>query len=85
MSEFFKDVAIKLLDIVNSYTLKRQIIFCQKNHLSPAATILTRGFTTIHLVKYLTTTMSDYICNFIEQLLAALQCQCPISATPTRM
>jgi hypothetical protein len=59
MVEFFKDVTIKLLGIVDSYFpwhSKATDYILPKNLLSPVAAMLTTGFTSIHLAKYSTAT-----------------------------
>jgi hypothetical protein len=40
-------------------TPNRHIMFYQKNLFSPAAAILTRGFASIHFVKYYTATIAN--------------------------
>jgi hypothetical protein len=47
---------LALSTIIFLSTPKSHIIFCQKNLLSSAATILTKDFGSIHLVKYSTAT-----------------------------
>jgi hypothetical protein len=45
---------LALSTVISLGTPKRHIMFCQKNLSSPAAAMLTRGFTSIHFVKYST-------------------------------
>jgi hypothetical protein len=59
MAKILENVTVKLLALLTVIflgTLKRHIIFFQKNLLSSIAAMLTRGFASIHLVKYSTAT-----------------------------
>jgi hypothetical protein len=58
VAEILENVTVKLLDIVDSYlsghSKMADYVLLEKNLLSPAATILIRGFASIYLVKYST-------------------------------
>jgi hypothetical protein len=59
MAKILEYVTAKLLGISTIIFLgnpAQHIMFCQENIPSPAATMLTRGFASIHLVKYSTDT-----------------------------
>jgi hypothetical protein len=59
MIEILEYVAVELFGVVDCYLLrhsKTTFYVCQKNLFSPAAAMLTRGFTSIHFVKNSTAT-----------------------------
>jgi hypothetical protein len=59
MAEFLEDVTVKLLGIVDSYLSGHSVaayyVLPEKSS-EPSVAMLTKGFTSIHLVKYFTTT-----------------------------